>query len=126
MKKLVFAWLLALAGMAHAQAAGPYVYATEAAAIDTATLSVNGAGAIACDLGTFPASTGSNIRCPLTSLTVPGVYTLAIKVVQNPGTTVTGSNSATTNPGGSAVSAPFAWTLNSAVVGTPGQLKVGS
>lgn len=122
MKKLVFAWLLALAGIAQAQGAPVFLYATEASPFDTATISVNGAGAFPCVVGVNPSG---NIKCPLDSITAPGTYTLAIKVVQNPGTVVT-AGGATTSPGGSAVSAPFLWTLAPSVVAPPGLPKIGS
>lgn len=120
MKNLLIACLLTLAGTAHAQAA-PNLYANEASVIDTASLVINGAGSIPCVVGTNP---NGNIKCPLDSITTPGTYQLAIKVVQN-ASVVSTPTGATNNPGGSAVSAPFPYTLNSATVVPPGNPKVG-
>lgn len=120
MKKIILLAAMFISTMAAAQAAGPSLYANETSAIDTATLSVNGAGAIPCVLGV---NANGNIKCPLDSVAAPGTYTLLITVTKA-GTIVNTGTGATNSAGGSGVSAPFSYTNNSVTVAAPGNPKV--
>lgn len=110
---------------AQAQAASPNLYAIEASPFDTAAITINGSAAIPCALGTYTnTSPSSNIKCPLDSIVANGTYTIVIQVAKAGSITNTGTG-ATNTAGGSAVSAPFLYTMNLATVAPPANPKVG-
>lgn len=100
----------ALAGP-HTLTANPY--ATVPAAV---VFTVNGGPPIACAL---PAVTGGwQPTCSLTSITLPGTYTLVMTVTTNTNCINT-LDAADCTGAGSASSAPFTYTWRDAVVPTP-------
>lgn len=114
----IAAYMLLAYGLSHAAptlTADPYP--DTGVVPDTATLTVNGGVPISCTLPTVAG--GKQPTCDLASVTAPGVYTLVLTVTKNPSTVMTGPNAGTTDPGGSASSAPFVWTRRAAGVGTP-------
>lgn len=123
MKKFMLFLALLFAIPAFAQAASPSLYADESDQFDTASLTVNAGAPITCLK--VPNVAVKNIQCPLSSIAVPGVYTLVVTATRNANIVNTGPGAATVTQGSSGVSAPFQYTLGSAVVATPKNPSVG-
>lgn len=122
MKKFLLLLALLFTVPAFAQAASPFLYADESSAFDTAQFTANGGAPVTCLK--VPAVTVKNIKCPLSGISAPGTYTLVVTATQN-ASIVTTPTGAVNNVGGSGVSAPFQYTLGSAVVATPTNPSVG-
>lgn len=94
-------------------------YPTTVVQPDSASFTVNGGAPIACTLPVSAA--GKTPTCDLASITVPGTYTLVMKVTKAAGCNAEGNECW---PEGSASSAPFVYKWRASGASAPAGLRV--